>query len=60
MIDFDLSDIPYLGKLSEEDQKEFERRAKIMDDPNAPPIILDEEGNIIKDEQVEDKSKESV
>ena len=45
MIDFDLSNIPYTGKLSKEDQIEFERRAKTVDDNNDPPIILDRSRN---------------
>ena len=40
MIDFDLSHIPYGGHLSDEEQKEFERRARIVDDNNDPPIVI--------------------
>ena len=42
MIDFDLSKVPFGGKLPKEDQMEFERRAHIVDDNNDPPTIIDE------------------
>ena len=34
----DLSKIPFGGKLSEEAQKEFERRALALDDNKNPPV----------------------
>ena len=43
----DLSKLPYI-KLSEDEQKEFARRAHIVDDNNDPPIIIDKDGSFIK------------
>ena len=48
MKDFDLSKIPYGGRISQEDQIEFERRARIADDNNNPPIVIDEEGTVMQ------------
>ena len=50
MMDFDLGlvKVPFMGKLDEEDQIEFERRALLMDDSDTPPIVLDKEGKYIE------------
>ncbi len=47
--EIDFSKVPFNGKLSEEEQKEFERRALIMDDTNNPPVFIDRNGNYIKE-----------
>lgn len=34
-------------KLTKEEQEQFERRAKSVDDNDNPPVVLDKEGNYI-------------
>lgn len=48
----DLTKIPH-GKLSPEEQKEFERRARIVDDNNNPPVASKK----IKKERIHVKKK---
>ncbi len=43
----DLSHIPFGGRLSIEEQRQFEKRALALDDNDEPPIIIDKMGNII-------------
>ena len=45
MIDF--SKLPR-GKLTKEEQEQFERRALALDDNNDPPIIIDKNGNYVE------------
>ena len=44
----DLTKIPH-GKLTPEEQKEFERRAHIVDDNNSPPVIIGRTGKNTND-----------
>ena len=41
-----LSRIPLRGRLSPEEQKQFEKRAR-LDDPDDPPIVIDKNGDDI-------------
>lgn len=50
----DLSQIPFGGKLSPEDQTIFERRARALDDINDPPIVIDSDGHYTYDREEEE------
>jgi len=42
----DLYKLP-IRKLTEEEQEQFERRAKALDDNDEPPVCVDDDGNYI-------------
>ena len=47
----DVLDLPFRGIMPPEKQKQFEKRARALDDDKDPPIVIDGNGNYTYDNE---------